>query len=391
MAGIRKIKRTRYYDSSGRRCQPTTPGAIKKLEVSSIYYAFNVFPYSRRPIPLARTLAQSKLKLARIRKGLVEEAEAARLPRPLAKHFADWQQTLNLSGITPAQQKNLAQKVSSLLKAANALHAIELPAEAVRSVFARWEATRKRWAPQTRVHTLKALNQFLRHAGLPVVRIKLPTPKHHRVLVRGALSWEQAIQLLQGTRASQREFRGLPGPRRELLYRLVLTTGLRRGELMRLSDRHLHGLQIRLEPLETKNRQGAVLDLGPELALELAQIHGKWFPGTWHDRSAIMVRADLKESRVVTAERIDLHALRHTYVTWCAGRWGVEITQRLARHSTSVLTLDYYTHATPEYAQTAALEMEKRLRGCALGVQKNDDSKISDLKSGSNFSGKTKI
>lgn len=385
MAAIRKIKRTRYYDSSGRRCNPKTPGAIKKLETSSLYYAHNLIPYSRRPIPLARTLAASKRKLAQIRAGMAEQAGAARLPRPLAQRLAEWRQTLSLSGITVAQQKNLLQKVTRVLTAANALHATELPAEAVRSVFSRWEATKARWAPQTRVHTLKAVNQFLRHSGLPAIRIKLPVPKHHKVLIRGALTLAQATQLLQGTHASARVFRGLSGPRRELLYRLVLTTGLRRGELMRLSGRHLRGLKIVLEPLETKNRQGAVLDLGPELALELAQIRGTWFPGTWHDRSATMVRADLQESGVVTSQRIDLHALRHTYVTWCAGRWGVEVTQRLARHSTSVLTLDYYTHVTPEYAQAAAVEMEKRLaRGCAVGVPDFERLKTTDPKGGSN-------
>lgn len=364
MVMIRKVRRVRYHDTSGRRCSPTAPGSIKSTEVSRLYYAFGAIPHSRRPIPLAHTMAASKIKLAKILQGLVSPDK----PKPMRKRLEEWKQTLALAGISAARQQDLAYKVSAILTAADRMHATELPSEAVRAVFVGWDASRRRWSVQTRTHYLKALNQFLRHAGLPAVRFKLPVPKHHKVLRRGALTLEQATRLLQGTRASPRVFRGLDGVQRERLYRLVLTTGLRRGELMRLSDRHLHGLQIRLTPLETKNRQGAVLDLGPELATELAALRGIWFPGTWHDRSAIMVAKDLEESRVTIQERVDLHGLRHTYITWCAQRWGVEVTQRLARHSTSVLTLDYYTHATPDHLAQAAQSLESQL-GCAKGVQ----------------------
>lgn len=380
MAHIRKTKRVRWLDSSGQRCPPNTPGATKHTETSRIYYAFGVVPHSRRPIPLARTLAESRAKLSKILKGLA----SADRPRTLAQRLDDWRQTLALSGITRARQQDLLYKVSSILAAAGILQATELPAETVRAVFARWtDGSRRRWSVQTRAHYLKALNQFLRHAQLTAIRIKLPVPKHHKVLRRGALTLEQATRLLEGTRASARVFRGLDGSQRERLYRLVLTTGLRRGELMVLSDRHLRGLQIHLTSTETKNRQGAVLDLGPALAAELAPLRGLWFPGTWHDRSAVMVRRDLDEARVCTAERIDLHGLRHTYITWCAQRWGVEVTQRLARHSTSVLTLDYYTHASPDHVAAAAGELEHRL-GCAKGVQPVCDSGNKDLAGGSN-------
>lgn len=340
-------------------------GAVSKfVEKSKIFYAFGVVTGSRRPIPLERTLADSRAKLKKI---LQDKNPPPPRPKPLTRHLEDWRKTLALSGITLRQQEELSFKVTSILADAGALHAAGVTAETVRDVFTRWENTKPRWAAQTRVHYLKALNQFLRHAGLPLIRIKLPVPRHHRVLCRGALTMEQAAQLLTGTRASTRLFRGLTGQQRELIYRLILTTGLRRGELTRLDENHLHGLKIVLAPMETKNRRGAVLDLGPALAAELARIRGQWFPGTWWDRAAPMVRADLLECGVQPAARIDLHALRHTYITWCAGRWGVEVTQKLARHSTSVLTLDYYTHATPEYAQTAARDMESRL-GCAQGV-----------------------
>lgn len=370
----------RWLDSSGQRCRPNTPGATKHTETSRLYYAFGVISHSRRPIPLARTLAESRTKLSKILKGLA----SADRPRTLAQRLDDWRQTLALAGITRARQMDLIYKVSAILAAANVLQATELPAEAVRAVFSRWtDGSRRRWSVQTRSHYLKALNQFLRHAALPAIRIKLPVPRHHKILKRGALTLEQATRLLEGTRASSRVFRGLSGVQRERLYRLVLTTGLRRGELMILTDRHLHGLQIHLSPVETKNRQGAVLDLGPTLAAELASLRGLWFPGTWHDRSAKMVRLDLDESRVCPVERLDLHGLRHTYVTWCAQRWGVEVTQRLARHSTSVLTLDYYTHASPDHVAAAAGELENRL-GCAKGVQPLCDSSITDLAGGSN-------
>lgn len=70
---------------------------------------------------------------------------------------------------------------------------------------------------------------------------------------------------------------------------------------------------------------------------------------------------------ITTTTRLDLHSLRHTFITWCAQKFRVEITQKLARHSTSVLTLDYYTHAANDDIHAAVATLENELLGCVKG------------------------
>ena len=62
-----------------------------------------------------------------------------------------------------------------------------------------------------------------------------------------------------------------------------------------------------------------------------------------------MLRADLLVAGIpfkVDDETALFHSLRHTYTTLLARSAPVKVTQELARHSTLVLTLGRYSHAT---------------------------------------------
>ena len=334
----------------------------KQTEKSKIYYAFGAIPGSRRPIPLAATKAESVAMLARIIAG----TEAIKI-KTLSSHLSNWAAALKLAGITRARQNEVVAKVRRILDAANVLQSKTITAEQARAVFTLWDSKKRRWSAQTKAHYLKALNQFLRHAALPAIRITLPVIRANKTYQRGALTLEQASALVTMTANSCTTFRGLDGHRRALLYRLILTTGLRRKEAMALTPAHLRASRISLIAGETKNRRAASIDVGPALSTALATITGRLFPGNWHDRSALMVRRDAAAAGVTTTTRLDLHSLRHTFITWCAQKFRVEITQQLARHSTSVLTLDYYTHATNEDIHAAAATLENELLGCVKG------------------------
>lgn len=286
--------------------------------------------------------------------------------KTLAGHLANWAATLALAGITQARQREVVAKVKRILDAAGVLQSKTISAEQARSVFTRWDAEKRRWSAQTKAHYLKSLNQFLRHAGLPAIRITLPVIRANKTYQRGALTIEQASALVTTTASSPATFRGLDGHRRALLYRLILTTGIRRKEAMTLTAGHLQQSRLSLLSHETKNRRQANIDLGPALSAELATLTGPLFPGTWHDRSAVMVRRDAAAAGVTTTTRLDLHSLRHTFITWCAQKFRIEITQKLARHSTSVLTLDYYTHAKNDDINAAAGALEDELNRCAF-------------------------
>jgi len=361
MASMRRQSRERYYDEFGVRCHPSK-ATSKRKETSKIYYGFNVFPGSRRPIPLAATKAESAAMLARLMAG----TEAPKT-KTLASHLTNWAAALALAGITQARQREVVAKVKRILDAAGVLQSKTISAEQARSVFTRWDAEKRRWSAQTKAHYLKALNQFLRHAGLPAIRITLPVIRANKTYQRGALTVEQASALINATANSPATFRGLNGHRRALLYRLILTTGIRRKEAMALTPAHLKQSRLTLLAGETKNRKQADIDLGPALSTELATLTGPLFPGTWGDRSAVMVRRDAAAAGVTTTTRLDLHSLRHTFITWCAAKFRIEITQKLARHSTSVLTLDFYTHAKNDDINAAAAALENELEGCALG------------------------
>jgi integrase len=146
-----------------------------------------------------------------------------------------------------------------------------------------------------------------------------------------------------------------------LIYRLLVGTGLRSGELSLIKPFQINFEQnlFTVIPENTKNKKPDVLPIRPDLAADLkAWIERfKIEPGQRifnYNKSSIRYSflADLKaagiERKTQDGRSIDVHSLRRTFGTMLA-RAGVPLTttQRLMRHSTPELTAKLYIDVEP--------------------------------------------
>jgi site-specific recombinase XerD len=200
---------------------------------------------------------------------------------------------------------------------------------------------------------------------------------------RRELQAEELRLLLAVTRDSAHSFRGLAGRDRYTLYATACGTGFRAAGLAGLTperfDLDAETPTATLSARRNKSRVLKVQPLPPDLADLLKEyLRGKpagvpvW-PGTWHDRAAEMLRADLEAAGIpYEAEGpdgplfADFHALRHTYLT-LGGRAGIDLRtlQELAGYSTSALT-ERYSHRRLYDLAGAVEKMPNQGFQCAL-------------------------
>jgi integrase len=175
---------------------------------------------------------------------------------------------------------------------------------------------------------------------------------------RRPLSDEEARRLVEKTYASTIVFRGLTGPDRAMLYLLAQRTGLRRGELRSLTGRSFDLTSdmpiVTVTARSSKRRKKDLLPLSKETAQCLAAyLTGRdpdrpLWPGSWWEKSAEMLRQDLRSAGIEPEDDqgriVDFHGQRTTFITGLA-RAGVApaTAQRLARHSDINLTMGVYT------------------------------------------------
>lgn len=224
------------------------------------------------------------------------------------------------------------------------------------------------WSPYTRNHHLQAIRAFvrwmveadkappLRGRGLGLLKAARTTVGRRRV--RRALTPDEVRRLLKVA----------PEPRRTI-YRLVLSTGLRAGEVEQLTPEQfvlddLSRARLRLKADVTKNRTDALVPVPEEAAHAVARLireqhgSGRLFPDFTVDQAAAMLRADLTAAGIpyqdARGRYADFHALRKTFVTRLAlSGVPVPVAQKLARHSTPVLTLNAYTDVGLDDAASA--------------------------------------
>jgi integrase len=130
---------------------------------------------------------------------------------------------------------------------------------------------------------------------------------------------------------------------------------------------------VRLKGRHTKNKMAAEQPLPPAVVARLrVYLRGRpvdrpvW-PGTWSSRSADMLKADLAAAGIpvlVDDEAALFHSLRHSYTSLLARSAPVKVTQELARHSTPVLTIGRYSHASLQEKAEAVARLP--LRGVVL-------------------------
>jgi integrase len=392
---------TRYVDAQDKRCRKDASGARKLKERSKTWRGtYKDCEGLSRTVTLCSNKQASQQMLAEFERkahlqksGLISPHEE-HLLKPLTDHLQSFIQDLENQGNTQSHCKLLKTRINQLILDCGFKRITDLSAEKVSQALAKLK--QKGRSQQTANHYLKAIKQFSRwlvkHRRTQEDRLQFlegGNVRTDRRIKRRALSETEIQELLQATRHGE-SFAGLTGEQRFFLYLAALSTGLRASELASLRKCHLQ-LQaeiphVVIEARYEKARRGDTIPLSQELVQLLQSYTAKLkpqdllWPGIWavQKRTARCIRFDLKQSREdwiqagsTTAEKkvrlesetllyinsegqADFHALRHTFITRLA-RAGVQAKslQKLARHSTSELTLGRYTHHQLEDLQAA--------------------------------------
>jgi integrase len=201
-------------------------------------------------------------------------------------------------------------------------------------------------APKTKINYIQSLGAFLKwckdHQYVrEVFTTKVTRPEGGNIEEWRALTVDEARKLIQA--APQR---------RKLLYEVALLTGLRVGEIRALTVGNVDVINSCLRTNITKNKKMAVQPLPAELARKLAEVANGKMPSErllrlpCHPDRRFTTDAEHAGIQIVTPEgRAVFHSLRKCYITAlqeCAGATLVE-AQKLARHSTPMLTANVYT------------------------------------------------
>jgi integrase len=317
---------------------------------------------------MERLAARLEDEARRTRAGLVDpkatrHREQAR--RPLAEHLDDWSVALLAKGNTAKHAHMARHHARRLIGLAGAERVGDLSPSAVQGDLAARRDDKKK-SLQTCNHALRAIEGFSRWMHRdgrmpddPLAHLSAFNAKEDPRHERGALSDAEFEALCVATRAAG-DFRGLSGIDRAMLYLVASYTGLRASELASLTtasfDLDSSSPSVRVAVAATKNRQGAILPIRPDLADLLRPLlagraaGAAVWPGSWAERSSEMLQADLARAGIpyVDAEGRyrDFHALRHRFGTALAlANVPPKVAQSLMRHSSITLTMDRYSHA----------------------------------------------
>lgn len=325
--------------------------------------------------------------------GLLDPAEEQQA-RPLSDHLTDFESTLRSRGASESHLRDrmgclrefvaatraawlkdvesarVARWLTDLKGSGLAARSVNRRLQAVRQ-FARWCVGARRMAYDALVG-LKPLNEA---ADRRHVRRALAPDELQRLLdaaERRPLEDATAYRKHRGVTPEQRVKLLALGRVRRLVYALAAGTGLRRGELQRLTwgDLDLEKRLIRIPAASSKSRKDQSLPLRSDLAEALAA-HRPEGAGA-KDRVVPAVqfpnlrtlKRDLVAAGLARAERaaggtlefdltdesgraLDFHALRMTAITgWVASGAHPRVVQALARHAKIETTMAVYTDVT---------------------------------------------
>ncbi len=343
----------------------------------------------------AALLAELVRKAERQAAGIVEPTDE-HLRRPLAEHLADFRRALEAKGNTPKHVCLTMARLEALAEGCGWKRLADLRADAA----ANWLRDEREAGLSIRTSNYylaaaKTFGAWLVRQGRAVANPFAHAAKLNAATdvrrERRTLTADELGRLLSATLEGEL-FRGLDGTDRHALYLTALRTGARAQELASLTTASVNltaGQEsVTIEAGHSKRRRRDVLPLRADVAQVLRKLVGRrlaerqalaldgkarpvaLWPGSWFQRAAVMLRADLAAARAAwlneaatpseRAEReqtdtladadeagrvFDFHALRHQFVTDLA-RSGATVkeAQTLARHSTPNLTLGVYAH-----------------------------------------------
>jgi len=316
-----------------------------------------------------KILANYESEVDRIKSGVVTRDELVKAPHrhvTLNGALEKFRTKMVASGNTANHIHNTIKRIQTIFEDCD----IDSIAKIRRDTVEKWladETTKKVRAFQTinaYIVSLKGFVQYLVEieimASNPIKSLRRLNHELDRRKVRRAMTADEVDRLLQAT-LTRKWQTPEQAKERELIYRLLLGTGLRSTELSLLTPSQIDFDRCRLtvEAVKTKNKKADVLPLRPDLVQsvkERIETHGiepheRIFG---YEQSAIRKKfySDLKAAgikRVGSDGRsLDVHALRKTFGTMLA-RAGVPLTttQRLMRHSTPILTAKLYIDVDP--------------------------------------------
>ncbi len=314
--------------------------------------------------------------------------------RPIGQHLADYRAHMEAKPVKPKHLIDTTRRVRLLVRLCRARTFADLGTAQIRVALSKLAVARSRRLPlsiATRNHYLTSLKGFCnwmvevdRAERSPCRAIK-PLPKLEAKHARRALAHGELMRLIDAAHAGP-AIAGIPGEERALTYILAATTGLRVGELQKLTRASfiLDGTTptVKLGAAHTKNRKSASIPLRADVAVLVKA----YLAGIDRDRvqklfrlpanTTYALRKDLAAAGieyVVNGEYADNHAQRHTFVSnlFSTGSQAKE-TQTLARHQDARLTLGRYAHVE-DAALRAAVERLPSL-GCRPARRETNQS-----------------
>jgi integrase len=338
-----------------------------KAKVEPTVHVRKKMSHIRRILAYCGMERLADLDASKVQRFLADLRERGRAVLPLdpAKTTYTRKELAAILGITPAAVASLVAR--HRLPAAGLGKARRFPAATA-------EALRERLAQppgiQTANHYLAAVKSFTRWlvqrrrlASDPLAVLSGSNVKKDLRHDRRTLPLTELMRLLQAAGQSEHVFRGLTGLDRLTLYLTACGTGFRAGELAALVPESF-ALDaplpvVSLPAREDKAGRSVTQPLPAGLVAALRDYLADrpagqpvW-PGTWHERAAEMIRADLDAAGIPYAvegpdgpQYADFHALRHSFVA-LLDQAGISLKQamQLARHSDPKLTMARYGRA----------------------------------------------
>jgi len=340
----------------------------------------------------------------RLREGLISPREKMSLEaakKPIEVHIEDYRLALLAKADGLQHTKHVAGAIKRILEYASIRSLDELNAvDRLQAALGRLHSER---SPRTANHARNCIIAFVRWLEDSSRIIELPrgikklahyNQKVGRRLIRSPLTVAELKRLLEVTASGPdvatkraRVGRGgdilesMSGKDRSVLYLTACSTGFRFSELASLTPESfkLDGDSPTITCAAAYTKNGA-LAIQP-ISIHVAKTIAEWIKGKVAGKPVFllprhgvyMIQADLRRCGISplrpNGERVDFHSLRHTYVTNLidAGATMKE-AQKLARHSSIVLTGDIYAHASEDNLRRA---VERLSQGSEAAAEKD--------------------
>ncbi|GJM20007.1 MAG: hypothetical protein DHS20C14_22200 [Phycisphaeraceae bacterium] len=306
-----------------------------------------------------RVLARKVAEVDEVRRGLVSRTDRDRIEqrrRPIAEHLSDYLADAEHSGQASMHVHNKKVQLEALIEGVGGATLDEIEPNAVQRFLRQLKREGKsaRTINSHRAHANAFLNWCVKQRRIsenPLKVIPRLDERKDRRRVRRAFTPEELGDLVRSTAALSEA-----GARRSVLYLVAALTGLRRGELRKLTwgDADLDAGALTVRIGVGKAARDDVIPLHPEARDALRSIRprptkpsGRVFATVPRPET---VKFDLQRAGIDPGEAsvgegvLDLHATRTTIGTQLA-RAGVapQVAQRFLRHADMATTLRHYT------------------------------------------------